>query len=51
MRKKQDVGQLSPVEMADAEVYTIKTSQKNMKLFKEEAVFHQVADLLVFLIN
>ena len=34
MKEQQDVRQLSPAEMADAEVYTIKSSQK--KYFKQE---------------
>ena len=34
MKEQQDVGQLSPAEMADAEVYTIKSSQK--EYFKQE---------------
>ena len=56
MKEQQDVRQLSPAEMADAEVYTIKSSQKNissrnMKLFKEEAMFQKVVNLQVFLLN
>ena len=34
MKEQQDVRQLSPAEMADAEVYTIKSSQK--EYFKQE---------------
>ena len=34
MKKQRDVGQLSPEEMADAEVYTTKSSQK--EYFKQE---------------
>ena len=34
VKEQQDVGQLSPSEMADAEVYTIKLSQK--ECFKQE---------------
>ena len=34
VKEKQDVGQLSPVKTADAEVYTIKLSQK--EYFKQE---------------
>ena len=34
MKEQQDVGQLSPAAMEDAEVYTIKSSQK--EYFKQE---------------
>ena len=34
MKEQRDIGQLSPTEMADAEVYTIKSSQK--EYFKQE---------------
>ena len=56
MKEQRDVGQLRPGEMADAEVYTIKSSQKEYskqecEALQRGAMFQQVVNLQVFLLN
>ena len=56
MKEQRDVGQLRPGEMADAEVYTIKSSQKEYskqecEVLQRGAMFQQVVTLQVFLLN